>query len=121
MKGSNSTSIKPPLPASVNALDFSPFDTLALALLDEAPFHLRHHAEHGQHDVAHIAASGDMRVKHGDERLSLLALVYEVQDIPCITPEPVEARYHQLVARPQELDDSRELCAPLAAGTRHFL
>ena len=42
--------------ALINAVSLCPFDTLTLALLDEAALHLRHHAQHGHDDMAHFTA-----------------------------------------------------------------
>lgn len=48
-------SIDPALAASLSTLVLRAFDALALPFLDEASFHLRHHAKHGQNDVAHFS------------------------------------------------------------------
>lgn len=61
------------LAAQIGALRFGHFYALALTLFDETTFHLRHHAENRHDNSAGFAARGHVRVKDGDERLSLVA------------------------------------------------
>ena len=114
MQRPDSLPIEAALAARVSARTLGPFYTLALALLDEAPFHLRHHAEHGQHDVAHLAPGRHVRVEHGDVGAPLLGLVNEVEHVAGVTPEAVEAGDHEFVAGAQERQNGRQLGPAIA-------
>jgi hypothetical protein len=58
-----------------------------LPLLDEPSLHLSYHPEHGQHDATGFATRGDVRVEHGNEGLSLIALTSVHGDPPQPFPD----------------------------------
>ena len=96
-------SIKARLAASIDTVGLCPFDSLALPLFDEAPLHLRDHAQHRHNDMPHLASRRYVRVEHGHEGTLRFTFMHEVEDVPCIAPEPIDARDNQFVAGPQEL------------------
>jgi hypothetical protein len=71
-------------------------------------------------DAACLAPRCNVRIKHRDERLPLITLVDDVQDIAGVASEPVEAGDDQLVTRPQELDDGGQFGSPVPAAARHL-
>ena len=54
-------------------------------------------------------------------KASLLALMDKVEDIAGIAAEAVKAGHHQFVARPQELQNGRQLGPAVPTASRHLL
>lgn len=50
-------------------------DAFPLPFLGETALHLLDHTEHREHDMAHFAPGGNVRVKHGDVGAFLLAYI----------------------------------------------
>ncbi len=78
MQYSDSFTVEPTLATNTDADGLRTLNAAALALFDKAPFHLCHHVEHGEDDLAHLAARRDMRVKNGHEGPPLLILMDQV-------------------------------------------
>jgi hypothetical protein len=91
-----------------------------LALPHEPPLHLGDHPEDGKEHVAGRRPRADVRVEDRHVRPLLLHLVNDVEYVPGVSSEPVKARDDELVSRPEELDDGRELAAALAARAGHL-
>ena len=91
--------VEPALTARLYTFALRSLDAVALALLDKAAFHLRHHPEHGQHEMTHRPLRRDVRVEHGNEGLALFALVNQVEDIASVASEAVKPGDHEFVAR----------------------
>lgn len=115
MKGPNPLTIEASLATGVCSIGLGPSDTLALALLDEAAFHLRDHAKHGQHDMPDFATRRDMGIEHGDAGTALLGFVHDIEHVSSIAPKPVEPKDNQLIAGPEELENGREFGPPIPA------
>ena len=121
IKCSNPVAVEPALATRIHARSLRSLDALALALLDEASFHLGDHAEYGQHDVAHLASRRDVRIEHGDEGPALLGLVDQVEHIAGVATEAVEAGDHEFVTGAQELDDRSQFGSAFARAARDLL
>jgi hypothetical protein len=44
----------------------------------------------------------------------------DVENVACVTTEPVEPGYHKLVAVSQKLNNGRQFSAAVPAAARHF-
>jgi hypothetical protein len=55
------------------------------------------------------------------QRLPLIAFMNNVQDIPCVAPEPVQSRNDQFVAGPKKLYEYFEFIAAIPTIGRHLL
>ncbi|MHC1999149.1 hypothetical protein ACYQR9_01730 [Methylobacterium sp. CM6241] len=113
--------------AGISTVDFRALNALALALLDEPPFHSRDHAEYRQDDVAYcgllwlISPRVEIGGKHDDKGPALLGLVNEVEDVTGVAPKAVEARDHGFVTESKELQYGRQLGPAIAVVTRDLL
>ena len=65
---------------------FRSLNALALALLDKTALHLSDHAQNCHHNSACFATSADVRVKHGHERLPLIAFMHDVENVAGVAP-----------------------------------
>ncbi len=92
--GEQKLSIDPTFASAIHAIGFRSFNPFPLTLFDESPLQLRHHAQDGHDDSACFAACRYMRIEHGHESFALVALVNDVEDIPGIATESIEARHH---------------------------
>ncbi len=65
----------------VYAVSLRLLNTFALALLDEATLHLSYHSKDREHNMTHLSPGRNVRVKHGNKGLPLLAFVDQVEHV----------------------------------------
>jgi len=61
-----------------------------------------------------------MGVQHRHKGAALLTLMDDIENVACVTAEPVKPGYYKLVTVPQKLDYGRKLTATEPATARHF-
>lgn len=67
--------------AFVNALGLGGFDAGALPGLDELQFHIRDHAQDGDHHPAHVATGGDLGLQDAQRSAARVQFVDQVEDV----------------------------------------
>lgn len=68
-----------------------------------------------------IALGRNVGVQHREAGATLIELVDDIEHVSGGTAQTVQARHHQLIARPQKVQNGRQLIAAFAGGAAHFL
>src|SRR5215203_580385 len=109
------------LAALVDPVRLGSLDTSLLALSYEAPFEFGDHAQYRDQDRTGDIGCRELRLKHVQNRPLLPKLMDEVQNVPGVSPQPIQFDNDKLVALSNKLHDRREFVSAVARPTRNLL
>src|SRR5829696_1654032 len=109
------------LAALVDPVRLGSLDTSLLALSYEATFEFGDHPQYRDQDRTGDIGRRELRLKHAQDRPLLPKLMDEVQNIPGVSPEPIQFEDDEFVALSNELHDRREFVSAVARSTRSLL
>jgi hypothetical protein len=71
--------------------------------------------QHRHQDASRVGRGREFRFEHPQTSALLVKLVNEVEDVPGVAAQTVQFHHHQLVARPDEVQDRGQLIAAVSA------
>src|SRR5215207_9053637 len=86
------------LAALVDPVRLGSLDASLLALSYEAPFEFGNHPQYRDQDRTGDIRRGELRLKHVQNRPFLPKLMDEVQNVPGVSPQPIQFEDDKLVA-----------------------